>query len=126
VRPGIRAGNHVSVNWDRVEIEGPVIIGNGTAIGDGARITGPTYIGSNCVIEAGATVSECLLHDYTRVRAPARLSRQIVNAGYCVQPDGAFVDTATTELGWLVDNARRPKTEHAPHPDLLEAVTSSA
>jgi mannose-1-phosphate guanylyltransferase len=110
VRPGIRAGNHV----------------NGTAIGDGARITGPTYIGSNCVIEAGATVSECLLHDYTRVRAPARLSRQIVNAGYCVQPDGAFVDTATTELGWLVDNARRPKTDHAPHPDLLEAVASSA
>ena len=125
VRPGIRAGNHVSINWDRVEIEGPVIIGNGTAIGDGARISGPTYIGSNCVIEPGATVTECLLHDYTRVRAPARLSQQIVNAGYCVQPDGAFVDTTTTELGWLVDNARRPKTEHAPHPDLLEAVTSS-
>ena len=126
VRPGIRTGNHVSVNWDRVEIEGPVIIGNGTAIGDGARITGPSYIGSNCVIEPGATVTECLLHDYTRVRAPARLSRQIVNAGYCVQPDGAFVDTKTTELGWLVDNARRPQTEHAPHPDLLEAVTSGA
>jgi mannose-1-phosphate guanylyltransferase len=125
VRPGIRAGNHVSINWDRVEIEGPVIIGNGTAIGDGARISGPTYIGSNCVIEPGATVTECLLHDYTRVRAPARLSQQIVNAGYCVQPNGAFVDTTTTELGWLVDNARRPKTEHAPHPDLLEAVTSS-
>ena len=36
------------------------------------------------------------------------------------------MNTATTELGWLVDNARRPKTDHAPHPDLLEAVTSSA
>ena len=125
VRTGIRAGNHVSVNWGRVEIEGPVIIGNGTAIGDGAHITGPTYIGSNCVIEPGATVTECLLHDYTRVRAPAHLSQQIVNAGYCVQPDGAFVDTTSTELGWLVDSARRPKTEHAPHPDLLEAVTSN-
>ena len=125
VLPGVRAGSHVKANWDRVEIEGPVLIGNGTAIGDGACITGPTFIGSNCVIEAGARVSECLLNDYTRVRAPARLSQQIVSAGYCVQPDGAFVDCTTTDLGWLVDNARRPETEHAPHPDLLEAVVSN-
>ena len=89
------------------------------------EVAGPTFIGSNCVIEAGARVSECLLNDYTRVRAPARLSQQIVSAGYCVQPDGAFVDCTTTDLGWLVDNARRPETEHAPHPDLLEAVVSN-
>ena len=125
VLPGVRAGSHVRANWDRIEIEGPVLIGNGTAIGDGARITGPSYIGTNCVIEPGARISECLLNDYTRVRAPARLSRQIVSAGYCVQPDGAFVDCTTTDLGWLVDNARRPETEHAPPPDLLEAVVSN-
>jgi len=122
VRPGVRTGNHVQINWDRVEIEGPVIIANGSAIGDGVRITGPTYIGSNCVIEPGARVSECLLNDYTRVRSPARLSRQIVNAGYCVQPNGAFVDTTITELGWLVDNARRPKSGHVAPPELLEAI----
>ena len=125
ILPGIRAGNHVRANWDRIEIEGPVIIANGSAIGDGARITGPTYIGSNCVIEPGARVSECLLYDYTRVRAPARLSGQIVSPGFCMQPDGAFVDCTTTDLGWLVDNARRPETVHPPHPDLLEAVAAS-
>ena len=124
--PGIRAGNHVRANWDRIEIEGPVIIGNGSDIGDGARITGPAYIGSNCVIEPGARVNQCLLNDYTRVRAPARLSQQIVSAGFCVQPDGAFVDCDATDLGWLVDTARRPETVHPAHPDLLEAVTSSA
>ena len=122
VRPGIRAGNHVSINWDRVKIEGPVVIGSGSAIGDGARIVGPTYIGNNCVIEPGASLEECLVNDYTRVRSPARLARQIVNAGYCVKPDGAFVDTSQTALGWLVDNARRPKSDHEPHPDLLEAL----
>ena len=125
VLPGVRAGSHVRANWDRIEIEGPVLIGNGSAIGDGARITGPTYIGTNCVIEPGARISECLLNDYTRVRSPARLSRQIVSAGYCVQPDGAFVDCSTTDLGWLIDNARRPESEHPPHPDLLEAVVSN-
>jgi len=125
ILPGVRTGNHVRANWDRIEIEGPVIIANGSAIGDGARITGPTYIGTNCVIEPGARISECLLNDYTRVRAPARLSGQIVSPGFCVQPDGAFVDCTTTDLGWLVDNALRPETEHQPHPDLLEAVTST-
>ena len=125
VLPGVRAGSHVRANWDRIEFEGPVLIGNGTAIGDGARITGPSYIGTNCVVEPGARISECLLNDYTRVRSPARLSRQIVSAGYCVQPDGAFVDCSTTDLGWLIDNARRPESEHPPHPDLLEAVVSS-
>jgi len=125
VHPGIRVGNHVRANWDRIEIEGPVVIGNGSAIGDGARITGPTYIGTNCVIEPGARVQQCLLSDYTRVRTPARLTQQIVSAGFCVQPDGAFVDCATTNLGWLVDNAHRPETAHTPHPDLLEAVSSA-
>jgi mannose-1-phosphate guanylyltransferase len=125
VQPGVRAGSHVRANWDCIEIEGPVVIGNGSAIGDGACITGPTYIGTNCVIESGARISECLLQDYTRVRAPARLSRQIVSAGFCVQPNGAFVDCRTTDLGWLVDNARRPEASHSPHPDLLEAVAAN-
>lgn len=125
VQPGVRAGSHVRANWERIEIEGPVVIGNGSAIGDGARITGPTYIGTNCVIEPGARISECLLQDYTRIRAPARLFQQIVSAGFCVQPDGAFVDCATTDLGWLIDNARRPEAAHAPHPDLLEAVAGT-
>ncbi len=122
VQPGVRAGSHVRANWDRIEIEGPVLIGNGSAIGDGARIVGPTYIGTNCVIEPGARISECLLQDYTRVRAPARLFQQIVSAGFCVQPNGAFVDCSTTDLGWLIDNARRPEAAHLPHPDLLETV----
>mgnify|MGYP001823863516 FL=1 len=125
VSDGIHAGNHVRANWDHIEIKGPVIIGNGSYIGNGARITGPTYIGANCVIEPGAAVSECLINDYTRVRAPARLSRQIVSAGFCLQPEGAFVDCTEANLGWLVDDARRPEAEHAPEPDLLKAVLST-
>jgi mannose-1-phosphate guanylyltransferase len=126
VLPGVRAGKHVRANWDRIEIQGPAVIGNGSDIGDGARIIGPTYIGSNCVIEPGARISECLLNDYTRVRTPARLSQQIVSTGFCVQPDGAFVDCVATDLGWLIDNARRPEAEHPPHPDLLEVMSPSA
>jgi hypothetical protein len=42
-----------------------------------------------------------------------------------VQPDGAFVDTTITELGWLVDNARRPESGHVAPPELLEAIRTA-
>jgi len=47
VLPGIYTGLNVAVNWDKVEITGPVYIGAMTKIEDGAKIIGPTMIGRN-------------------------------------------------------------------------------
>lgn len=45
VKPGIFTGLNVAVNWDKVNIKGPVYIGGMTHIEDGATIIGPTMIG---------------------------------------------------------------------------------
>ena len=41
VAPGIYTGLNVAVNWDKVDITGPVYIGAMTRIEDGAKIVGP-------------------------------------------------------------------------------------
>ena len=45
VKPGIYTGLNVKVNWDKVDIQGPVYIGARAHIEDGATIVGPTMIG---------------------------------------------------------------------------------
>ncbi|WP_390883435.1 sugar phosphate nucleotidyltransferase [Kovacikia minuta] len=54
VAPGIYTGLNVAVNWDKVNIQGPVYIGGMTRIEDGATIIGPTMIGPNCWVCSGA------------------------------------------------------------------------
>jgi mannose-1-phosphate guanylyltransferase len=61
VAPGVYTGLNVAVNWDKVEVEGPVYIGGMTRIEDGAKIIGPTYIGPNCQICSGATVASSVI-----------------------------------------------------------------
>lgn len=41
VRPGVWAGLNTRVNWDKVNITGPVYIGSGSDIEDGVTIEGP-------------------------------------------------------------------------------------
>ncbi len=43
VAPGIYTGLNVAVNWDKVDITGPVYIGGMTRIEDGAKIIGPIH-----------------------------------------------------------------------------------
>ncbi len=107
VLPGVRVGVNVNIDLDAVTIEGPVYIGSGTSIGEGAIIVGPTVIGANCVVEPGAVVWECLIDDYTRVSRVARLTDKIVHGGYCIDPEGGFIDIAKTDIGWLVQDARQ-------------------
>ena len=56
VLPGVFTGINVAVNWDKVDITGPVYIGGMTKIEDGAKITGPAMIGRNCHICSGAHI----------------------------------------------------------------------
>ncbi len=110
VRPGVRIGINVSLDLDRVHIEPPVYIGSGTRIADGARIEGPSVIGANCVVEGGAVLRECLVEDYTRIAKVAELERKIVFGGKCIQPDGQFLDIGETDIGWIMDDARKEVT----------------
>ena len=122
IRSGVYAGIHLRVSWDRVKIHGPVYIGSGTEIGDGATVIGPTVIGSGCVVQPGAVVRECILGDYTRVSSVAVLEEKIVLGNKCIDPSGKHLDIDESQIGWIVDDARRAMQLTEAEADLWEHV----
>ena len=107
VRPGIYAGLNVAVNWDKVDITGPVYIGGMTRIEDGAKIIGPTMIGSNCWVCCGATVENSVIFEYSRLGPEVRLVDKLVFGRYCVDKTGAAIDLQAAALDWLITDARQ-------------------
>ncbi len=107
VAPGIYAGLNVSVNWDKVDIQGPVYIGGMTRIEDGARIIGPAMIGPNCYICGGATVDNSVIFEYSRLGPNVRLVDKLVYGRYCVDKTGAAIDVRAAALDWLITDARQ-------------------
>ncbi|EAZ91449.1 sugar phosphate nucleotidyltransferase [Crocosphaera chwakensis] len=107
VKPGIYTGLNVSVNWDKVNVEGPVYIGAMTHIEDGATIIGPSMIGPNCWICSGATVDNSVIFEYSRLGPGVRLVDKLVFGRYCVDKTGAAIDVQAAALDWLITDARQ-------------------
>ncbi|MGQ9865853.1 MAG: sugar phosphate nucleotidyltransferase [Pseudanabaenaceae cyanobacterium] len=105
VRPGIFTGLNVSVNWDKVNVTGPVYIGGMTRIEDGATIVGPTTIGQNCHICRTATVERSIIFEYSRL-SDVRLVDKLVFGRYCVDKTGATIDLQAAALDWLITDTR--------------------
>jgi mannose-1-phosphate guanylyltransferase len=114
VAPGIYTGLNVAVNWDKVDITGPVYIGGMTHIEDGAKIIGPTMIGPNCWICSGATVDNSVIFEYSRLGAGVRLVDKLVFGRYCVDKTGATIDVQAAALDWLITDTRRCLPAHEP------------
>jgi mannose-1-phosphate guanylyltransferase len=113
VKPGVYTGLNVAVNWDKVEIKGPVYIGGMTRIEDGAKIIGPAMIGPNCWVCSGATVDNSVIFEYSRLGPGVRLVDKLVFGRYCVDKTGATIDVQAAQLDWLITDARqtRPNSE---------------
>ncbi|MCL1472144.1 sugar phosphate nucleotidyltransferase [Argonema antarcticum] len=107
VAPGVYAGLNVAVNWDKVDITGPVYIGAMTRIEDGAKIIGPTMIGPNCWVCNGATVDNSIIFEYSRLGPGVRLVDKLVFGRYCVDKTGAVIDVQAAALDWLITDARQ-------------------
>ena len=125
VSPGIFTGLNVAVNWDKVDIEGPVYIGGMTRIEDGAKIIGPTMIGPNCWICSGATVDSSVIFEYSRLGPGVRLVDKLVFGRYCVDKTGATIDVQAAALDWLITDTRHPfpsapPAEHETIKDILQ------
>jgi mannose-1-phosphate guanylyltransferase len=124
VAPGIYTGLNVAVNWDKVDITGPVYIGAMTRIEDGAKIVGPTYIGPNCWVCSGAKVENSVIFEYSRLGEGVRLVDKLVFGRYCVDKTGATIDVQAAALDWLITDARQvlpsnPPAERQAIADLL-------
>lgn len=113
VSPGIYTGLNVAVNWDKVDITGPVYIGGMTRIEDGANIVGPAMIGPNCWICSGATVKNSVIFEYSRLGPKVRLVDKLVFGRYCVDKTGTTIDVQAAALDWLITDSRQtpPKFE---------------
>jgi mannose-1-phosphate guanylyltransferase len=114
VREGIYTGLNVSVNWDKVDITGPVYIGAMTKIEDGAKIVGPVYIGPSCCVCSGATVENSVIFEYSRLGPGVRLVDKLVFGRYCVDKTGASIDVQAAALDWLITDARQAQPAHNP------------
>jgi mannose-1-phosphate guanylyltransferase len=102
VRPGVWVGLNTSVDWDSVQIEGPVYIGSNSRIEAGARVTGPTWIGHGCHLRAGCTVERSVLFEYTRIGTAQVASERIMSPQYCVDRHGhtLYVGDEHTPIAW--------------------------
>lgn len=120
VAPGIHTGVNVAVNWDKVNIQGPVYIGGMTRIEDGATIIGPSMIGPNCWICSGATVDNSVIFEYSRLGPDVRLVDKLVFGRYCVDKTGATIDVRAAALDWLITDARQEAHWTAPLSMTLE------
>ncbi|MFZ9738158.1 MAG: sugar phosphate nucleotidyltransferase [Prochlorotrichaceae cyanobacterium] len=107
VAPGIYTGLNVAVNWDKVDIQGPVYIGGMTRIEDGARIVGPSMIGPNCWVCSGATVDNSVIFEYSRLGSGVRLVDKLVFGRYCVDKTGTAIDLQAAALDWLITDTRQ-------------------
>ena len=107
VAPGIYTGLNVAVNWDKVDITGPVYIGGMTRIENGARIVGPAMIGPNCWVCGGTTVENSVILQYSRLGPGVRLVDKLVHGRYCVDKTGATIDVQAAALDWLITDARQ-------------------
>ncbi|HAG84413.1 MAG TPA: mannose-1-phosphate guanyltransferase, partial [Cyanobacteria bacterium UBA12227] len=107
IAPGVYTGLNVAVNWDKVDITGPVYIGAMTHIEDGAKIIGPTMIGPNCWVCKGATVDNSVIFEYSRLGPGVRLVDKLVFGRYCVDKTGATIDVQAAALDWLITDTRR-------------------
>ncbi|MFB2921096.1 MULTISPECIES: sugar phosphate nucleotidyltransferase [Aerosakkonema] len=114
VAPGIYTGVNVAVNWDKVDITGPVYIGGMTRIEDGAKIIGPTMIGPNCWVCKGATVDNSIIFEYSRLGPGIRLVDKLVFGRYCVDKTGATIDVQAAALDWLITDARQEVPNQTP------------
>ncbi len=124
-RPGVYTGLNVRVNWDNVDIQGPVYIGSMTYIEDGATIIGPAMVGPSCHICAGATVDNSVIFEYSRLGPGVRLVDKLVFGRYCVDKNGVAIDVKAAALDWLITDTRQslPLTEPAERKDMEELLS---
>ncbi|MEM9161936.1 MAG: NDP-sugar synthase [Cyanobacteria bacterium P01_F01_bin.4] len=129
VKPGVYTGLNVKVNWDKVNITGPVYIGAQTHIEDGATIVGPSMIGPNCHICSNAIVDKSVIFEYSRIGSGGSLIDKLVFGRYCVDKTGASIDMKAAALDWLITDTRQvvttePPIEHAAIAELLNQTVA--
>jgi mannose-1-phosphate guanylyltransferase len=102
VRPGVWVGLNTRIDWEGVNITGPVYIGSGSAIESGVTIEGPAWLGHGCRLRKGSRLKHSVLFDYTRLSEGAVFEDLVASPQYCVDKNGktTYQGDETTPLRW--------------------------
>ena len=102
VRPGVWVGLNTSIDWETVQIDGPVYIGSGTRIEAGARVIGPSWIGHGSHLRSGSMVERSVLFEYTRIGVGQTASECIMSPQYSVDRHGntLYVGDEDAPITW--------------------------
>ncbi|SFN71381.1 mannose-1-phosphate guanylyltransferase [Formivibrio citricus] len=102
VRPGVWVGLNTHIDWDKVNIEGPVYIGSSVRIDPGTTIIGPSWIGHGSHLRSGSTVVRSVIFEYTRIGGNMTFAEMIVSPRYCVDRLGhtVYVGDDRSALRW--------------------------
>ncbi|WP_028115286.1 sugar phosphate nucleotidyltransferase [Ferrimonas senticii] len=104
--PGVFVGINCQLDLERLDIQGPVVIGNGTRIETGAVLRGPLVIGQNCYIQAGATLKHSILDDYTFVSGAANVDQRILHGEHCIDHQGNHFTLEQIGAKWILQDTR--------------------
>jgi mannose-1-phosphate guanylyltransferase len=110
--PGVWKQGDVSIGPD-VRIEAPVLLGEGSSVGAGARI-GHAVLGPGCAVAAGACVLRSVMLQGARLEADARVVDAVVGPQAALEAGVAASDhtiigaSATVAAGSRLSGARVP------------------
>ena len=100
---------------------GPVLVGRGVEIHDGAVIVGPSSIGAHSVVERGALISRSVIWDNCTIAATATVDRSVLSTG-------VHVSAGTNLVGAIQVGVRpapaRDAVSVVPHPAMEPAVNA--
>ncbi|MDT8991121.1 NDP-sugar synthase [Curvibacter sp. APW13] len=102
IRPGVFVGLSVQVDWDTVDIQGPVYLGSSVRIESGCTVRGPAWIGHGSHLRSGARLDRCVLMEYTRIGTDVAMADMVVSPRYCVDRQGhtTYRGDDSTHLRW--------------------------
>lgn len=102
VKPGVRLGLNTSIDWESVQVVGPVYIGSNVRIEPGVSVIGPSWIGHGCHLRAGSRVEQSIVFEHTRVGEGQIFKEKILSPQYCVDRSGntLYVGDDNTGLRW--------------------------
>jgi mannose-1-phosphate guanylyltransferase/phosphomannomutase len=106
--PGVWAASSAQVD-PTAELDGPVLLGDGCAVGPSARIGPFTVLGEECRVGSGASVVQSVLWQRSKVEAGARLEETVV-AGGAIIGEGATL----TGRALVGEDARVPEGDKLP------------
>ncbi|MDQ7083703.1 MAG: NDP-sugar synthase [Sulfurovum sp.] len=111
VKPKVWIGINCKIDYDEIEIVGPVYIGNSVKIDKGVKIIGPCVIGSNSIIKEDVTLKGVIVLDHTLIKNKVSLNTRIVSHHFLCNPYGKFLDVEEYHLHFMIDDARKYNLE---------------